>query len=97
MKCSDWEFVEHGYLCCLIALKFAETWPNCLKVCRIYYFVSDKCVVELKTYCMTTDEKSSSSLFFYVLTDGKFESGCWKRDMLAFHLMELSCKIKGFV
>jgi hypothetical protein len=46
-------------------------------------------VVELKTYCMTTDEESSTSPFFTFLQMETFESGCWKRDMLAFHVMEL--------
>lgn len=51
-------------------------------------------MVELKTYCMITDEESSASPFFFVFLHMEtFESGCWKRGMLAFHLMGL-CHLK---
>jgi len=50
-------------------------------------------VVELKTYCMTTDEESSASHFFAFLLIETFDSGCWKREMLAYHLMGL-CHLK---
>jgi hypothetical protein len=38
---------------------------------------------------MTSDEESSASSFSTFLEMKTFETGCWKRGMLAFHLMEL--------
>jgi len=48
---------------------------------------------------MTTDEESSASTSFSAFLQVEtFDSGCWKRDMLAFHLLGLChLQLKVFI